>query len=126
MTPLLPRAPNEFKRALLPLVCALLLFAQQMGLSHAIWHATQQRPVHEQGTDSAQYDDDSSHSSRDASSLCGLDAMLGQVLGGAALAYPTFVAEKPDAHAPLHALVANLTTHTLTPRSRGPPSPLLI
>ncbi|HET7160374.1 MAG TPA: hypothetical protein VFI62_15350 [Burkholderiales bacterium] len=108
---------------MLQLVCALLLFAQQMGLSHAIWHAAQQRPAHEQGAGSAQHDDHSSQGSRDASSLCELDAVLGQVLGGAALAYPPFSAEKPDAQAPLHALVVNLTTHTLTPRSRGPPLP---
>ena len=123
MMPLPRRAPSTYKRALLQLVCALLLFAQQMGLTHAIWHAVQQRPLHEQGAGSAQHDDHGSQGSRDASRLCALDAMLGQVLGGAGLGLPSFLAEKLHAQAPLHALVVNLTTHTLTPRSRGPPLP---
>lgn len=116
------RAPNGTRRALLQLACALLLFAQHMGLAHAIWHAAQQRPVHEQRYSAAADRDHDSPVSRDVSSLCVLDAVLGQVLGGAALGCPAFSAEKPLAQAPAGAPVAYATSDALTPRSRGPPS----
>ena len=124
MTYSLSRAPNGAKRALLQLVCALLLFAQHMGLAHAIWHAAQQRPVHEQRYSGAKDRDYNGPVSRDVSSLCALDAVLGQVLGGAPLACPAFSAEKPLAQAPAHVPAACATADTLTPRSRGPPSRL--
>ena len=124
MTHFLPRAPDSVIRAAIQLVCALLLFSQHIGLTHAIWHAAEHRPLHEQGYGSAEDHDHGNPASRNGSNLCALDAVLGQVLGGAALAGSAFAAEKPLAHAPVHAPAAYATSDTLTPRSRGPPAPL--
>lgn len=114
--------PNSAKRAAIQLVCALLLFAQHIGVTHAIWHAAQQRPLHEQGHGSALDQDYDSPESRDVSNQCALDALFGQVLGGAALAGSAFTAEKPLASVPAHAPAAYAASDTLTPRSRGPPA----
>jgi hypothetical protein len=58
-------------------MCALLLFAQHTGLAHAVWHATQQLPAQQQREE----DPPERPSSRQFSSLCALDAALGQVPG---------------------------------------------
>ena len=64
------------------LLCiALLLFAQQAAFAHAIWHAHKQLPAGHQQQAHAQ----DSHGSpqREASSVCALDVVLGEVLGAA-------------------------------------------
>jgi hypothetical protein len=113
------RASSGVKRALLQLACAFLLFAQHMGLAHAIWHAAQQMPAQQQRADERRND---RPISREVSRLCALDVAFAQVLGAGPLAGHDFSAEKPTAETPVHALGAFATSETFTPRSRGPPS----
>lgn len=113
------RASNSFKRALLQLACALLLFAQHVGLAHAIWHAAQQLPAQQQRADERRSD---RPISREVSRLCALDVAFAQVLGAGPLSCHDFSAEKPTAETPAHVPGAFAAYESLTPRSRGPPS----
>jgi hypothetical protein len=106
-------------RALLQLVCALLLLAQHVGLAHAVWHAAQGLPVHVAADASGE-----APAPSEASKLCPLDAAFGQVLGAGPNACLEFHAISPAVQAPVHAVGSFATLHTPTPRSRGPPSPL--
>lgn len=113
------RTPTAFSRAALGLVCALLLFAQQVGLSHAVWHATQQLPQQVQTfqeTGSGQLP-----ALPHASKLCPLDAALGQVLGAGPVSGFALDHAVVDAQAPSCAASLPVSSHGLTPRSRGPP-----
>jgi hypothetical protein len=103
---------------MLGFVCALLLFAQQLGVSHAVWHASQQLPANAAALDDAGDLPTLPH----ASKLCPLDAVLGQVLGGAAVSSFTFVLA--DAGAQSHAAPSHTLVSTDAPvaRSRGPPA----
>jgi hypothetical protein len=102
---------------LLALLSALLLFAQHVALTHAVWHqanapagshALAERPA-------------PSHDSRHASALCDFDAMLGQLLAGGAVASAACVLTSPAAHA-FGLDVRHLADLTpIQPRSRGPP-----
>jgi hypothetical protein len=114
------RSALRIKRAALQLVCALLLFAQYSGLTHAIWHAANHIPQHGQ----ALYDgrDGPTPAAPDASRLCALDAMLGQVLGAGPALTVAFHTLTPDAQTPWSSHGDFDTRHTPTPRSRGPPS----
>jgi hypothetical protein len=114
------------KRALVQLVCALLLLAQHVGLAHAVWHAAQNLPAQGQParTKAAQPADTPARTPSDVSKLCPLDAAFGQVLGAGPAACLQLHAEKSAAPAPLHASGSFATLDTPTPRSRGPPSPL--
>jgi hypothetical protein len=111
--------PKRFARAALGIVCALLLFAQQVGLAHSLWHATQKIPQQAQalqetgGKDAPAFP----HASR----LCPLDAALGQVLGGAFTSAFTFDVAAADRHAPAYAARDSASPHPFPPRSRGPP-----
>jgi hypothetical protein len=111
----------RIKRAALQLVCALLLFAQYAGLTHAIWHAANHVPQYGQ-TLSGSGEPARTPASPDASRFCDLDAMLGQVLGAGPIAAPAFHTHAPDAQTPWSAHGDFATRDTLTPRSRGPPS----
>ena len=104
-------------RALLGLACALLLFAQQVGLTHAVWHAAHNVPAH---TAVADHDDRSELPH--ASKLCPLDAALGQVLGAGPISGFTF--DDVDRCASTTSSAARTATSlsVLTPRSRGPPA----
>lgn len=114
------RSSEAFRRVLVRLACVLLLFAQHVGLTHAIWHAAQQTPSKQQRVDEERRD---GPSSRDVSKLCVLDALFGQVLGGGPLACHHVPAQTQTAETPAHAQHAFATLEALTPRSRGPPSP---
>lgn len=110
---------TAFTRSTLGLVCALLLFAQQIGLAHAVWHATQQVP---QPQSVAERSD--APKLPHASKLCPLDAALGQVLG---IAGPTgFSFDVAEAGEHTHDAAALVPASVPAPRarSRGPPAVL--
>ena len=113
------RPTTACTRALLGIVCALLLFAQQVGLAHSVWHAAHPHAA-QQATDAAAAGD--SQSQPHASKLCVLDAVLGQVLGAGAVSGFTFALHPPQAHALHSELVDPASVHALTARSRGPPA----
>jgi hypothetical protein len=117
-----PRRFTVLARAALGFVCALLLFAQQVGLSHAVWHATQQLPQPIQAFQEA--GSGNLPSLPHASKLCPLDAALGQVLGAGPIAGFTFDHSPAVAHTPSCTADHPASLHALAPRSRGPP-PLL-
>ena len=112
---------TSFTRALLGIVCALLLFAQHVGLTHAVWHAAHDLPHHAAALD--QSDGDASGLPH-ASKLCPLDALLGQVLGAGPVSAFAFDYSAGSASAPSCAAHAVASLCALSPRSRGPP-PLL-
>jgi hypothetical protein len=118
------RSSTGLKRALLQLVCALLLVAQHVGLAHAVWHAAQHVPVHRQGPHAKAPQPADAPAQSDASKLCPLDAAYGQVLGAGPLACVQFHPHSLAAHAPSHAAGTFATLDIPTPRSRGPPSRL--
>jgi hypothetical protein len=113
------RTSHGRTRALLKLVCALLLFAQQVGLSHAIWHAARDLPAQQQQIKEQRSD---SPASREVSRICALDVAFAQVLGGGPLACYTFSAEKPAVHLTTHESHAFVSIEKPSPRSRGPPA----
>jgi hypothetical protein len=104
---------------LLKLACALLLFAQHVGLSHAIWHAAQSVPAQQQRMAEERND---APASREVSRICALDVAFAQVLGGAPLACHTFSTEKPPAHVTTRDTLAFVSIEKPSPRSRGPPA----
>jgi hypothetical protein len=100
------------KRVFLQLSCVLLLlFAQQVALTHAAWHAHGQPPVQHDSKDKASFQ----------GGLCDLHVAFSQVLGGVQAA-PVHhsvrigVAERIAQRPHLCGFV-----ETLTPLSRGPP-----
>ena len=111
--------PTAYARALLGIVCALLLFAQHVGLTHAIWHAAHDRPHHAMASD--QSDGDASGLPH-ASKLCPLDALLGQVLGAGPVSAFAFDPVAAGASAPSCATHAVASLPAPSPRSRGPPA----
>jgi hypothetical protein len=115
----LKRKPTAYARAALGIVCALLLFAQQVGLAHSLWHATQKIPQQAQALQKS--GGQNAPALPHASRLCPLDAALGQVLGGAFTTAFTFDVAAADRHAPAYAARDSASPDPLTPRSRGPP-----
>ena len=106
------------RRAFLAFACALLLFAQHVGLAHAIWHAAQRAPAEqrlEQRTREAP-------TSREVSRLCALDVAFAQILGGGPPITHGFVAESRAAESWTHAPAAFFSPASFAPRSRGPPA----
>ena len=80
------------RRVLLQLVlAALLLFAQQAAVTHAIWHAAENLPGNgsDTGLDRGYGPSNDEHSPQ--AQLCGFDAAFGQVLGGAHGSAGTFL-----------------------------------
>lgn len=112
------RTSHGHARALLKLVCALLLFAQHVGLSHAIWHAARDLPAQHQRLEEARGE---APASREVSRICALDVAFAQVLGGGPLACHTFTAEKPPAHTATTHVQTFVSFEKISPRSRGPP-----
>lgn len=100
------------------MVCALLLFAQQVGLWHSVWHAANAHAA-QQVTDRAAGD---TKSLPHGSKLCALDAALGQVIGGGAVSAFTFELADAQAHALHSELSLPASVHALIARSRGPPA----
>ena len=116
------RSSTRLTRAALQALCALLLLAQHVGLAHAVWHAAEHLPAHEQPSHA--HGEGERSSPAETSKLCALDAAFGQVLGAGPLSCLDFRTESPSAAAPAHAHGVHVSLSALTPRSRGPPSPL--
>ena len=111
------------KRAILALLCTVLLCAQHAALAHSLWHVLQ--PLGPNGQDFVSVEIPSGHSpEQEFSNLCVHDATLGQLLGGAPVASFSFClasgdsTKAPEAHRPF------VLSRFLAPLSRGPP-PLL-
>ena len=102
------------KRALLLTACAFLLLAQHAGLAHAVWHALHKTPARYQKQDNAP--------APTGAKWCGLDAALGQVLGGVTTAPYVFSAEPPPVERVQAAVPSILPARFLAPLSRGPPA----
>jgi hypothetical protein len=115
-SPMRPPAPCQ--RTLLALVCALLLFAQYVGLAHALRHASNALPVQQQ---QVAYEVDQS-GSRDFTATCALDAVLAQVLGAGPISAYSFSCETPPPNTPRHAASDVAHFDSPTARSRGPPT----
>lgn len=100
------------RRLLLAVLSALLLFSQQVAVTHALWHQTHDAvaaaPAHP-------------HEGDHASHLCDFDAMLGQLLAGGAIASPSSLALADVAQAPSFDTRQFAAVDTVQPRSRGPP-----
>jgi hypothetical protein len=111
--------PKKFARAALGIVCALLLFAQQVGLAHSLWHAAQKIPQQAQALQDT--GGTNAPASPHASRLCPLDAALGQVLGGAFLSAFSFAVTTTGSHARSSVSAYLASRDSPTPRSRGPP-----
>lgn len=109
-------AVNTFLR----IVIALLLFAQQAALSHAVWHAHGQLPAQQQSLANPAFPN--APAAPDASSLCMFDAAFGQVLGGALVLPHYFLRQVTNGETPLHWQRAVTVPEFLAPLSRGPPS----
>ena len=111
------RSASRSQRALLLLVCALLLFAQHVGLAHALQHAA--HPASDQQT--LAHENDPSDS-RELTTTCALDAVLAQVLGAGPISAYAFSCETPSTNTPRHAAPGVARFDTPTARSRGPPA----
>ena len=119
------------QRSLHYLCILLLLFAQQVALSHAAWHALGHVPgdAHAHADGHSGHDGDHQHHPDEPSNgsqahLCEFDAVFGQVLGGVpgACALP-LVADLPASIAS-YVFNPRLGTEVVPAISRGPPSRL--
>jgi hypothetical protein len=114
------RRPLRAKRALLQLACALLLFAQHLGLAHAVLHAYKHLP--RQQHNAVQGERTQGPHAPKLSKVCAFDALFGQVLGAAP---PTpYFSSSRSALAQLveHVPCAFVRIEFLAPLSRGPPA----
>ena len=111
---------HTFRRGLILAVSALLLVAQLGAVMHAVWHAAQRAPVGDRVVRAG--DTTRSPTTPDVAKLCVFDAVLGQLLGGAAAATQALAL-----HATADLLVPAAGNHLSaaevpSPRSRGPPA----
>jgi hypothetical protein len=105
---------------LLQLVCALLLFAQQLSLAHAVFHAYKHLPAHEQS--GVQTDRPDRPHAPKLSKLCEFDAVFGQVLGGAPPTTHFLSLLGASTETAARVRCGFVAVGSLAPRSRGPPS----
>jgi hypothetical protein len=105
---------------LLQLACALLLFAQHLGLAHAVLHAYQHLPAHQQN--GVQSERSHGPHAPKLSKLCAFDAVFGQVLGAAPPAAHFSSFQSASAEVSAHVHCALVLVEFLAPLSRGPPS----
>ena len=108
------------KRALLGIACALLLFAQHLGLAHAVLHAYKQLPSQQQ--DSVQNERSQGSHAPKFSKLCAFDAVFGQILGAAPPPMHFSALTPASTAAAAQPLNAPVVIEFLAPLSRGPPS----
>jgi hypothetical protein len=109
---------SRVTRLLLQLLCVFLLSAQHVALTHAIWHAS-----HDGVTDALPVSVNKPGESQEGelTALCVFDAVLGQVLGGAAPSEHSLTVDPAIAQAVLHYGGGCTVADLLAPRSRGPP-----
>ena len=89
----------------------LLLFAQQVALAHAAWHAFDPASEHRQEQGDASFQGE----------LCSLHGVFGQLLGGVQSDAPELAVAPNVAADAAHAPVLRFVLFTELPRSRGPP-----
>ena len=106
-------------RSLLQLGCILaLLFSQQLALAHAVWHAHQQLPSHQ----NEQTDADSGPDTYGAEIACAFHAAFGQVLGAAPFGHPACFEQPSGVETSRGLAEASAPSYFLAPLSRGPPA----
>ncbi len=111
-------------RRLLQSACIfLLLFAQQAALTHVLWHA--QRAASIERLDRSTVEAKRPASAPHVAALCGLHALLGQVLGGASCDTQSLGDTYATGEAPQHRARELALQDFLAPLSRGPPSQLV-
>lgn len=88
----------------------LLLFAQQVGVTHAVWHAGEHAPAHQK--------DDASFQAE----LCGLDGAFNQVLGGVQAAEVRHAIPLAVGGTVAHRDSTVVVPELHVPLSRGPPT----
>ena len=111
-------SPNV-TRAVLQLVCALVLFAQHVALAHSVLHAYRHGLAQQEL--GVQVDRSHRQHAPKVSKLCAFDAMLGQVLGCASP--PADFSASTQVRSECVAFIGH-RTHSgefLAPLSRGPP-----
>jgi hypothetical protein len=108
-------------RLTMQLLCiALLLFAQQAALAHAVWHAHQKIPHGQHEQASAQ--EPRGSLGREVSAICALDVVLGEVLGAVPCGGHA-VQLRSDSHSvTASGRSVDAAFRFLAPLSRGPPS----
>ena len=110
-------------RRLLQTGCILLLlFAQQAALTHLLWHA--QRAVAAERLDRTGVQAKRDTGKLHVAALCGLHALLGQVLGAAPCDARLRSERFVTGEAPRRYAREPAPRYFLAPLSRGPPSPL--
>jgi hypothetical protein len=114
------RSPFPVKRALLRIACALLLFAQHLGLAHAVLHAYKHVPVQQQ--DGVQSERSQAPHAPKFSKLCAFDAVFGQVLGAAPPPMHFSALQPASTQTAAQPQRARVVVEFLAPLSRGPPS----
>ena len=107
-------------KALIQLLCAFVLFAQQAALTHGVWHAAASSQSAQQPHGGA-YENERTPAP-DVSGLCVFDAAFGQVLGGSPATHHSAYAETTASQKALYHCRAHAAADALTPRSRGPPA----
>ena len=110
-------------RALIAIVCTLLLFAQQVGLTHSVWHAAESEPLYTAAVGVAHAGAEHQHERNgDAQrALCVYDGAFGVTLAGHLGAVLACIALAPDA-ARIALVSSGRTTVDVVPAaSRGPP-----
>jgi hypothetical protein len=107
---------SGLRRRLLIAACTLLLlFAQHTALAHALWHAL--------GTTPAQHAHSEDTPKPSGGSLCNFDAVIGEVLGGAApVSVCVLHADASEVARAAPGLHVVLAARFLAPLSRGPPA----
>jgi hypothetical protein len=104
------------KRSILQLVCVFcLLFTQHVAFTHATWHARSAAAAHQHHRN----DDGSSERER-----CTLHGLFGQVVGCAPAMVVELGLQDLLGERVAHLSQTGRTATPLTPRSRGPPSPV--
>ena len=115
----MPRLPLHVKRALLQLMCALMLFAQHVALAHSVLHAYKDRLAQQEL--GVQIDrSDRGHAPK-LSKLCAFDAVLGQVLGCAIPSAHFFCSSEVGSESALLNPYCFHSSEFLAPHSRDPP-----
>lgn len=100
------------KRRLTQFLCVfLLLFAQQVAITHAVWHAHAHPPTQHEDQDGASFQ----------GGLCGLHGALSQVLGGVQAAAPHLALARENTGAVVYPVRACIVLELHVPPSRGPP-----
>lgn len=109
--------PHRSARALILLLCAIVLFAQQAALTHVVWHAAAQS-THEGNAGASEPD---RAPARELASLCAFDAAFAQVLGGGAHGSDPGFTQTAITQVVPYRSRGFVGFEAPTPRSRGPP-----